>query len=154
MRAHGIEDDQGHFINNVIKSPLDVLDDVLAVCKNRQKAAAIQKVRSAMFGLKWGPGKDVPWSGFQEFKEDFVSHGRCPATLTYLPFIGPALSCHLARNLGNVNIFKPDLHLIRLAKHYGYGDRIQDMLSDMCDDQPAGLTDLMLWTASADHSTL
>ncbi len=39
--------------------------------------------------------------------------------LSGLPFMGPATSCHLAKNLG-LPVVKPDRHLCRVAKRSGY----------------------------------
>lgn len=41
------------------------------------------------------------------------------AWIRKIPFLGgPALSLHFAKNIG-LNVAKPDVHLTRLAKHYG-----------------------------------
>lgn len=39
--------------------------------------------------------------------------------LRTLPYMGPATSLHLARNLG-IDVAKPDRHLKRIAEHFGY----------------------------------
>lgn len=39
--------------------------------------------------------------------------------LMSFPFIGPAASCHLAKNLG-ISMAKPDRHLLRVSKLFGY----------------------------------
>lgn len=156
MQAHGIEDASGQFLQNP-SDPTMVLPAVLNICKNQQKANAIQKVRWGMHGFKWGPGKDIPWINFAEFKHDFISHGRDPSVLTYLPYIGPALSRHLARNLGNLDVFKPDLHLVRLTDHYGFKSvkalLVEVGLFEGEMQLPFGYIDLVLWIASVDHGT-
>ncbi|MGV8041499.1 MAG: hypothetical protein AB2L07_16035 [Thermoanaerobaculaceae bacterium] len=42
-----------------------------------------------------------------------------PEALCSLPWIGPATSRHLAKNLG-LNVAKPDRHLVRIAEATGY----------------------------------
>lgn len=51
-----------------------------------------------------------------------------------LPYMGPATSYHLARNLG-IDCAKPDRHLVKIAEHFGYnynrivkGKKIKRML--------------------------
>ncbi len=43
----------------------------------------------------------------------------CPDALCGLPYMGPATSRHLAKNLG-VDVAKPDRHLVRVAEAVGY----------------------------------
>ena len=44
-----------------------------------------------------------------------------------LPYMGPATSYHLARNLG-IDCAKPDRHLKRIAEHFGYDvEKIKDL---------------------------
>jgi len=68
--------------------------------------------------------------------------------VTYLqsfPFLGPATSYHLAKNLG-LNVVKPDRHLVRLAAQAGYSApnlmcrRIADAMGDK-----DSVVDLVLW---------
>ena len=42
-----------------------------------------------------------------------------PDSLTTLPYMGPATSKHLAKNLG-IDVAKPDRHLLRVAEAVGY----------------------------------
>lgn len=60
------------------------------------------------------PGNRLWWS---EFKQDYL---RSVELIQKLPFMGPVTAHHLARNIGHSTI-KPDLHLVRLSRHYMYG---------------------------------
>lgn len=60
-------------------------------------------------------------------------------------FIGPVTSYHLAKNIG-FPLAKPDRHLIRLSKNFGYNN-VQQMCSDIANatDEPIAVVDLVLW---------
>jgi hypothetical protein len=68
-----------------------------------------------------------------------------PDWLRRLPFLGPATSRHLAKNLG-VPCAKPDRHLLRIAERTGFKDpedlcqRISIVLGDS-----VAVVDLVLW---------
>ena len=57
--------------------------------------------------------------------------------LQQFPYIGPATSFHLAKNIG-LPLAKPDRHLQRMAKSFGY-ERAQDLCADIAfiTDEPA-----------------
>lgn len=143
--AHGIEDHKGryrkgfHTIGDLDNLGHPVYQDVFAVFKNKSKAKAVQATRKMLRQQGWGP-----------FRDRFLE-GRDPAKIAGLPFMGPALSCQLARNLGNLSVAKPDVHLTRLAKRYGYPS-VLEMCKDLSPDVPA-YTDLVLWYACVDHGT-
>jgi len=67
------------------------------------------------------------------------------AYLQTFDFIGPATSCHLAKNLG-LEIVKPDRHLVRLTAACGY-----DCPTNLCRDiaefvgERLSVVDLVLW---------
>lgn len=140
--AHNIEDDGGAYIQpsqgNVIKG--EAMERVYAVWRNRAKAATVQKTRQLLVDVGW-----------PTFKVKFVAD-RDPGKIGQLPFMGPALSRHLARNLGNVNVVKPDVHLNRLADKYGF-ESAEAMCKAVSDDPP-GMTDLIIWYAAQDHGTI
>lgn len=79
---------------------------------------------------------------------DFVRKSIEVNALTYLttlPFMGPATSAHLAKNLG-VQIAKPDRHLNRIALANGFesAQQICEVISEYVgDDIPE--VDLVLW---------
>ena len=62
-----------------------------------------------------------------------------------LPFMGPATSYHLAKNIG-LDVVKPDRHLLRMAAAVGY-----DSPSLLCEDIAASVgdrvsvVDVVLW---------
>lgn len=137
--SHNILDAAGEYIGISPKNIVSNLSPVLSVFKNRSKAKAVQATRRIML--------DMGWAGFYG---KFVK-ARDPQALDALPNIGPALACHLARNLGNLSICKPDVHLNRLAGHYGFATAM-DMCKALSDDE-IGKTDMVLWYAAADHGT-
>lgn len=113
--------------------------DVFKVFNNRKKAEAIQKLRYLIWSKK-----------YEHFHNEYVIT-RDPIKLQELPYIGPALGFHLARNLGNKDAVKPDVHLNRLANKYGF-----ESAYEMCNKispAPPAYNDLLLWIASADLST-
>ena len=66
--------------------------------------------------------------------------------LQSLPWIGPITKYHLARNIG-IDCVKPDRHLVRLAKHYGFDSPLK-----MCEEiqrfvpyERLGTIDVILW---------
>lgn len=65
--------------------------------------------------------------------------------LESLPWIGPVTKYHLARNIG-IDTVKPDRHLVRLAKKYGFSSplalcqAIQNIV-----DEKLGVIDVILW---------
>lgn len=74
--------------------------------------------------------------------------------LQKLPYIGKITKYHLARNIGILEVVKPDLHLVRLAEYWGYSDCIE-----MCKDirpngMPLGIVDLILWYSASTFGTL
>ena len=68
--------------------------------------------------------------------------------LTFLmtfPFIGPATSFHLAKNIG-IPVAKPDRHLLRVAKKTGYScvNTLCKDISEIVSD-PIPVVDLIIW---------
>lgn len=67
------------------------------------------------------------------------------STLGSLRYIGDVTKWHLAKNIG-LDVAKPDRHLVRLAKRFGYSD-VHKMCSDIheqCGDL-VSVVDLILW---------
>jgi hypothetical protein len=84
-------------------------------------------------------------SWFQELK-------AAPDKLSFLealPFIGPVNKFHLARNLG-IDVAKPDRHMIRLARRYGFNDDVQGMCRKVSEStgHRIGVVDVVLWRAA------
>lgn len=145
VRVHNIidaTDDYWHVNDYITITEDNIVNDLSEVLKyfnNPRKASAVQKVRKLILDLGW-----------DKFKETYLKDLDVNL-IQKLPFMGPALSRHLARNLGNMNVCKPDVHLLRLAKHYKYDD-VESLCKDVS-TKPIGYTDLMLWIASVDHGT-
>lgn len=142
LLCHNIEDHEGTYLRITKDNirAIDKADDLLAVFGNKRKAAAVQAMRQMIL--------DKGWQTL--FKERLST--REPDALNGLPGIGPILACHLARNLGNTEVVKPDVHLVRLANRYGFATP-----KDMCraaSPGPLGKTDLIIWLACADCGTL
>jgi hypothetical protein len=68
-----------------------------------------------------------------------------PNALAILPFIGPATSHHLAKNLG-LDVAKPDRHLVRVAEATGHATahELCEALGRMVGDRTA-VVDLVVW---------
>lgn len=150
LKAHNIEDESGQYVeiteNNLLLTDAQLTEFVFPVYKNKNKARAIQKTRQRIHKLGW--------EGFKtEFFGVGTHPGPSPTYLQRLPFMGPALSKHLARNLGNQRAVKPDKHLVRLAERHGLLDA-QRLCEECCRMQPPGFVDLILWMAATDCGTL
>jgi hypothetical protein len=65
--------------------------------------------------------------------------------LEQFPFLGPATSKHFAKNLG-FNISKPDRHLVRISKKFGYlsTDNLCREISEKTGDK-MNVIDVVLW---------
>lgn len=143
--AHNVLDEEGEYRAIAADNLIDMSDPekaqrVWSVWKNKAKGRAVQSVRKMLMEQGW-----------EAFHEEYL-YGRKPGRIYRLPFMGPALACQLARNLGNTCVAKPDVHLTRLARQYGFADA-----GSLClgvSSNPAGYTDLVLWYASVDHGTM
>ena len=96
--------------------------------------------------------KYVASRGYGNVVEDLLLHG--PGYLTRLPFMGPATSFHLAKNLG-MDVAKPDRHLLRIASLAGYSN-VQVLCSDIATyvGERIAVVDLVFWryaTLSANY---
>jgi hypothetical protein len=82
-------------------------------------------------------------NGFCDFKDKIASQGV--AFLQSLPFLGPATSYHLAKNVG-LDVVKPDRHLLRISSLAGYaspGELCQGISSVVGDR--LSVVDLVVW---------
>ena len=143
LAVHNIVVD-GKFIPATPQSVLNVddYDKVLTVFKNVAKARAVIETR-LLISLETWP----------EFKKDYLLKPVLPERLQKLSYMGPAMSCHLARNLGNLDVVKPDKHLVRLADYYGFETPLV-MCQTIAQGEPVGKIDLILWLAAIDAGTL
>jgi hypothetical protein len=84
---------------------------------------------------------------FKHLKQDHdnINDAHAIEYLETLPWIGPITKYHLARNLG-IDCAKPDRHLMRIAKHFGYDD-VQEMCAYIASMTMLriGTVDVILW---------
>lgn len=104
----------------------------MCVFKNKRKHCAVAEVATRISKCK-----------FSIYKEKLLEDPIC--TLQELPFIGKITSYHLAKNLG-FDIAKPDRHLLRLSKLYGYLN-VQTLCSDVSSysGDAIKVVDIILW---------
>jgi hypothetical protein len=96
--------------------------------------------------------RTVASCGVASLLKDLREHG--PDSLRRLPYMGPATSRHLAKNLG-IDTAKPDRHLVRVAEATGYASpaTLCEHLARMVGDAVA-VVDLVIWrfaTISGDY---
>lgn len=137
----------------------DSFERVKKVCNNDQKAKAVHKqacmmmVKSISFDEP-----DLAHSWWERYRDGELS---TPERLAKLPYIGKITCYHLGRNIGLLECVKPDLHLVRMAKFWGFNDCIsmckamQESLKKRTGEQiPLGLIDLALWYSASTWGTL
>jgi len=134
----------GHWSSLARKKEPEVFEAVLPVCNNPQKARAVWRMAKL---IKSG----VDASGWEKYRDEDLSS---PEKLKRLPYVGPVTCFHLARNIGMLECVKPDLHLMRMAEHWGYKSCVE-----MCEDMrpegmPLGIVDLVLWYSASHWGTL
>jgi hypothetical protein len=121
----------------------EVIKEAMLVFANGRKVAAVIKTHKMIDGLGM-----VDWAEFRDDRLDTPEH------LQSLPFIGSITCFHLARNIGLLDFVKPDVHLVRMAKHWGY-DSPQTMCERLGEEfkMKPGLVDLVLWYAASTFGT-
>jgi hypothetical protein len=122
------------------ESSNDTFGRVSKVINNRQKSDAVHKTAKI---LSDGIDKHG-WAAFRD------SNFNTPDK----PYIGPVTKYHLARNTGMLDAVKPDLHLVRMAEHWGFGSPVE-----MCEhvkpvDLPLGIVDLVMWYSASTFGTV
>lgn len=118
----------------------ETMSRVQLVCNNKQKAEAVYKTSGLIDRLGWDTFKSTYLSSIEKIQG--------------LPYIGKVTCYHLGRNIGLLDSVKPDLHLIRLATHFGY-DSPMTMIKAMSDEPiPLGLRDLCVWYYAATFGTI
>ncbi len=87
--------------------------------------------------------EEVALCGFAEVHELLEKHGT--TYIEHFPFMGPATSFHLAKNLG-LAVVKPDRHLMRVATYAGYPspDALCREIADVVGDK-ISVVDLVIW---------
>jgi len=139
----------GHFVEAHATGSPDI-EKVFQVWKNKAKFKAMSKTRALIKELSW-----------PKFHEMYLTE-KDPEVIGRLPFMGPALSRHLARNIGNMEMVKPDVHMVRLADifvpHVKDSDAVTKTtylckeVRKVCThmfDWPLGKVDMVLWYAMA-----
>jgi len=122
---------------------VDVFERTKLVLNNKDKIKAMHQTAKMMLD-------GMETLGWEKFKQEYMS---TPEKLQKFPYIGKITCFHLARNIGLLEVVKPDLHLVRMAKHWGYKDCVT-----MCEDlrpngMPLGIVDYILWIAAATFGT-
>jgi endonuclease III len=118
---------------------------VKAVCNNPQKAKAVHSTASRMVAEL----RDTPW---EEWRRENLSSVE---KIGELPYVGKITRYHLGRNVGLLDCVKPDLHLVRMADHWGFKDCESMCLAMRGDDEvPLGIVDLAVWYAAATFGTI
>jgi len=81
--------------------------------------------------------------GFENVKEKIEQNGI--EFLIEFPFIGPATSFHLAKNLG-LDVAKPDRHLTRIASNVGYPS-VENLCTEIAKitGEKISVVDIVLW---------
>jgi hypothetical protein len=104
----------------------------LSFFHHRQKINAIIHIASQINAM-----------GFEAFKERIIHEGV--EFIQTLPFMGPATSFHLAKNMG-LDVVKPDRHLSRIAQIFGYSSPavLCKHISDSVGDR-ISVVDLVIW---------
>lgn len=87
--------------------------------------------------------------GFEHVVDTLLDKGI--EYLQHFPFIGPATSYHLAKNIG-LSCAKPDRHLCRIANRLGY-NCVQQLCIDISSitGEPVPVIDLVLWRYATLH---
>lgn len=124
----------------------DAFERVKKVCNNPQKAKAVWRTAKLM-AEETGPAQ-TRWT---EFKKTRLSS---PELLDELPYVGPITCFHLARNIGLLEYVKPDLHLVRMAEHWGFPGCVEMCEAMRPEGMPLGIVDLILWYAASTFGTL
>lgn len=108
------------------------VDAALRCFNHRGKIRAIATIASL-----------VDAAGFDRLKGEIGRRGV--DRLRELPYMGPATSYHLAKNIG-MDVVKPDRHLLRIAEASGYHcpDRLCRDLAESVGER-VSVVDLVLW---------
>jgi endonuclease III len=135
----------GDPINFARKPEQEAIEPILKICNNPQKAKAVRKTAEIL-------SDGISKYGWERYRNHFLCD---PSKLDDLPYIGKVTCYHLARNIGQLDFIKPDLHLVRMAKHWGFGDDPYIMCEAVQPEgMPLGIVDLIFWYAASTFGTL
>ncbi len=149
-RAYGIGEDGSGWDGLGRKDEHEAVSRVLPVCNNPQKARAVHSTARLLTDALF-PADVSRTESWEDFRGRRLSS---PKLLAELPYVGRITCFHLARNIGLLESVKPDLHLVRLASHWGFRDCVEMCESMRPDGMPLGIVDLVLWYASSTFGTL
>lgn len=136
---------------------------VFVICSGGMNATVARRIYERCMGaLRAGesatsvfghPGKakaiDTVWRAREELHNQYLTSGDKLAYLETLPWVGPVLMQHLAKNLGHP-IAKGDVHLVRLAgRDQTTAQRLCQHLARLTGYRVATI-DSILWRACAD----
>lgn len=135
---------------NLANEPFEVaFQRIKLVCNNEQKSKAVQNnAINIVQAVK---------SDWAAYRDTFLSNTR---NLSSLPYIGKVTAYHLGRNIGLIECVKPDLHLVRMANHWGF--ETPESLVEMIKQEhksrtgeyiASGLIDMCLWYAASTFKT-
>lgn len=122
----------------------DAVNKVKVICNNPLKIKSVWQTSNLI-------KKNVESLGWEKWKNDCLSS---PELLQELPHIGPTTCFHLARNIGILDSVKPDLHLVRMANHWGFASCYDMCKSLQSNNMPLGLVDLILWYSASTFGTI
>ena len=143
-QAYGLADGLGNFVPR--NGQTFSKEAVFEVWKNHAKFKAMSDTCAHINSLGW-----------EDFHNYYLKF-KSPVALQRLPYMGPALSQHVARNIGNVDCVKPDKHVVRLSKKFACGqqghsvvDFVQDVKKATSElkDWPNGKVDMLIWYAAS-----
>jgi endonuclease III len=138
-----LSDAYGYFVDLSDKTIDDVMPKIKLICNNRQKANSVVQMAKIL-------NDNISKYGWQKYRDDHLSS---PELLMNLPYIGKITRYHIARNIGLLDSVKPDLHLVRAAKYWGYKD-CEEMCKDVQPEgMPLGIVDLILWFSMSTFGT-
>lgn len=119
---------------------IDIAVNALGICNNKRKVKSV-------IDMAFECGAKVRTMGWKTYRDAYFG---TPEKLQELPFIGPTTCFHLARNIGLLDFVKPDVHLKRLAAHWGFKDPVALCAAiKIKHDMPLGLIDLCLFYAAS-----
>lgn len=121
----------------------DVFNRTRGILNNEAKIKAIHQTAKII----WEGMKDPGW---EKFKQEYMAS---PEKLQKFPYIGKVTCYHLARNIGLLDAVKPDLHLVRMAKHWGYEDCVSMCKDVQPEGMPLGIVDYIFWMTAATFGT-
>lgn len=129
----------------------NVKQKALALFRNERKVDAIIKCADM---IRCG----INEMGWERFRDEQLT---TPELLQKLPFIGKITRYHLARNIGLLQYVKPDVHLERMSRYWGYhSPQVMCAHLGICAgreprDPPLqpGIVDLILWYAASTFGT-